>query len=192
MILLVDSFPSPIGPVALASDGRALLALEFTGRDGLAERLRARFGADAELRDAADPGGLTSQARAYFAGELDALSRVPVDGGGTAFQRRVWAALRDIRPGETSTYSALAGLLGMPRAARAVGLANGRNPIAIAVPCHRVIGADGTLTGYAGGLERKRWLLAHESAGLPLFAAGVALGSPLGAAPTARDRASGR
>jgi methylated-DNA-[protein]-cysteine S-methyltransferase len=186
MILLVDSFPSPIGPVSLASDGRALCALEFTDREGLAARLRARFGADAELRDTADPGGFTSRARAYFAGDLEALARVPVDGGGTVFQRRVWAALREIPPGETSTYSGLAARLGMPRAARAVGLANGRNPVAIAVPCHRVIGADGTLTGYAGGLERKRWLLAHESAGMPLF------GSPPRAAPTARDPASGR
>ncbi|HEY6003598.1 MAG TPA: methylated-DNA--[protein]-cysteine S-methyltransferase [Anaeromyxobacter sp.] len=171
MILLVDSFPSPIGPVSLASDGRALCALDFEGLDDLARRLRARFGEGAALRRVADPQGFTSRARAYFAGELDALADVPVDGGGTGFQRRVWAALREIPAGETRTYSALAARLGVPRAARAVGLANARNPIAIAVPCHRVIGADGTLTGYAGGLERKRWLLAHESARLPLFAA---------------------
>jgi methylated-DNA-[protein]-cysteine S-methyltransferase len=172
MILLVDSFPSPIGPVSLASDGRSLCALEFCGRDDLARRLRARFGGDASPRRAADPQGFTARARAYFAGELDALGDVPVDGGGTAFQRRVWAALREIPPGETRTYSTLAARLGFTgRAARAVGLANARNPVAIAVPCHRVIGADGTLTGYAGGLERKRWLLAHESVRLPLFAA---------------------
>jgi methylated-DNA-[protein]-cysteine S-methyltransferase len=171
MILLVDSFLSPLGAVSLASNGRALCALEFGGCDSLAQRLRARFGEDAELREVADPQGFTSRARAYFAGELDALSQVPVDGGGTAFQRKVWTALREIRPGETATYSALAARLGIPRARRAVGLANARNPVAIAVPCHRVVGADGKLTGYAGGLERKRWLLAHESVRLPLFAA---------------------
>lgn len=178
MILLVDSFPSPIGPVSLASDGRALCALEFERREGLSRRLRARFGESAAIREAADPQGFTSRARAYFAGELDALADVPVDGGGSEFQRRVWSALREIPAGETRTYSALAARLGLPRAARAVGLANARNPIAIAVPCHRVIGADGTLTGYAGGLERKRWLLAHESSRLPLFAAGALGRSP--------------
>jgi methylated-DNA-[protein]-cysteine S-methyltransferase len=180
MILLVDSFPSPIGPVSLASDGRALCALEFEEREELLRRLRARFGEGAALREAADPQGFTSRALAYFAGELDALAGVPVDGGGTDFQRRVWAALREIPAGETRTYSGLAARLGMPGAARAVGLANGRNPIAVAVPCHRVVGADGTLTGYAGGLERKRWLLAHESVRLPLFAAA---GSERGRAP---------
>jgi methylated-DNA-[protein]-cysteine S-methyltransferase len=171
MILLVDSFLSPIGSVSLASDGRALCALDFEGRDDFARRLRARFGEGAALRETADPQGFTSRARAYFAGELDALADVPVDGGGSDFQRRVWTALREIPPGETRTYSALAARLGLPRAARAVGHANARNPIAVAVPCHRVIGADGTLTGYGGGLERKHWLLAHESARLPLFAA---------------------
>jgi methylated-DNA-[protein]-cysteine S-methyltransferase len=170
MILLVDSFESPLGPVSLASDGRALRALEFLERGALEARLRARLGAGATLRDEADPQGFTSRARAYFAGELDALCDVPVDGGGSPFQQRVWDALRQIAPGETATYSALAARLGLAHAARAVGHANARNPVAIAVPCHRVVGADGTLTGYAGGLERKRWLLAHESARLPLFA----------------------
>jgi methylated-DNA-[protein]-cysteine S-methyltransferase len=171
-MLLVDSFESPIGPAWIVSDGRALRALELGGdAERLLGRLRARFGDDARARAAADPLGLTARARAYFTGDLDALAEVPVDGGGTPFQRQVWATLREIPAGETRTYSAIATRLGMPRATRAVGLANGRNPIAIAVPCHRVVGADGTLTGYAGGLERKRWLLAHEGARLPLFAA---------------------
>lgn len=170
MILLVDSFQSPLGPVSLASDGRALLALEFLEPGALEARLRARRGAGAAFRAAADPQGFTSRARAYFAGELEALADVPVDGGGSPFQQRVWDALRRIPAGETASYSALAARLGLPHAARAVGHANARNPVAIAVPCHRVVGADGTLTGYAGGLERKRWLLAHESARLPLFA----------------------
>ena len=162
MDLLLDSFDSPLGPVALASDGRALVALEFSPPQRLASRLRSRFGEGVAIRESRDPLGFTARARAYFAGDLAALAALPADGGGTPFQRRVWAALRDVPAGETVSYSALAARLGMPRAARAVGLANGRNPVAIAVPCHRVVGADGRLTGYAGGLERKRWLLEHE------------------------------
>ncbi len=171
MDLLLDAFHSPLGPVAVASDGRALVALDFCSPERMAARLRARFGDGVAIREVQDPLGLTARASAYFAGDLGALAAVPVDGGGTAFQRRVWAALRDIPAGGTESYSALAARLGMPRASRAVGLANGRNPIAIAVPCHRVVGADGSLTGYAGGIERKRWLLAHERAALPLLAA---------------------
>jgi methylated-DNA-[protein]-cysteine S-methyltransferase len=99
---------------------------------------------------------------AWFDGELGALDRLAVRTGGTAFQQTVWAALRTIPAGETWTYGRLAAAVGSPKAARAVGLANGANPVAIIVPCHRVIGANGALTGYAGGVERKRWLLAHE------------------------------
>jgi methylated-DNA-[protein]-cysteine S-methyltransferase len=101
---------------------------------------------------------------AYFAGDLSAIERLAVVTGGTDFQREVWAALRRIPAGRTLSYGALATQLGRPKAVRAVGLANGANPIGIVVPCHRVIGADGSLTGYGGGLERKRWLLAHEGA----------------------------
>ena len=162
MDILLDSFHSPLGPVSLASDGRSLVALDFGPPDRMAARLRARFGGGATVRAAPDPLGLTARARAYFAGDVGALGEVPVEGGGTPFQRRVWAALREIPAGETESYSGLAARLGLPRAARAVGLANGQNPVAIAVPCHRVVGADGSLTGYAGGLERKRWLLEHE------------------------------
>ncbi len=167
MTVVVDTFASPLGPVALASDGRALVALLFgEAADAVRARLAARFGADVRIREGADPQGFTARARAYFAGDLGALAACPVDGGGTPFQRSVWAALRGIPAGETVSYSALAARLGLPRASRAVGLANARNPIAIAVPCHRVIGADGALTGYAGGVERKRWLLRHEGARL--------------------------
>ncbi len=167
MTLLIDGFESPIGPVHVVSDGRALCALDFGApEERLLPLLRARFGGTVALRDADDPLGLVSRARAFFAGDLAALDGAPVDGGGTPFQRRVWAALREIPAGTTVTYGALAARLGVPRASRAVGAANGRNPVSIAVPCHRVIGAGGGLTGYAGGLERKRWLLAHERAAL--------------------------
>lgn len=165
MTLQVDTLDTPIGPVHLVTDGRALCALELGSREErLLPLLRARFGRGVALEEARDPMGVTARARAWFAGDLSAFADVPVDGGGTPFQRRVWAALRAIPPGETVSYGALAASLGVPRAARAVGRANGQNPIAIAVPCHRVIGASGRLTGYAGGLERKRWLLEHERA----------------------------
>ncbi len=170
MRIVYDSFVTPLGPEALASDGRALLALEF-GRpeEHLLPRLRERL-AGASLREGADPLGLSSRVHAYFAGALDALAECPVDGGGTPFQRRVWAALRGIPAGRTESYAALAVRVGAPGASRAVGRANGRNPIAIAVPCHRVVASDGSLSGYAGGVARKRWLLEHEGA-LPAQAA---------------------
>lgn len=167
MELLFDSLETPLGTVSLASDGRALVALEFLPPERMVSRLRARYGDGVAVRAARDPLGLTGMARAWFDGELAGLAAAPVDGGGTPFQRRVWAALRDIPAGSTESYSALAARLGMPRAARAVGLANARNPVAVAVPCHRVVGADGSLTGYAGGLERKRWLLDHERRARP-------------------------
>ncbi|ACG72266.1 methylated-DNA/protein-cysteine methyltransferase [Anaeromyxobacter sp. K] len=169
---------SPIGPVHLVSDGRALCALELGDTPLLRPALARRFGPDLALRAGRDPLGLASRARAWFAGDLGALDGLPLDPGGTPFQRQVWDELRRIPAGETRSYGALAAALGRPGAARAVGLANGRNPIAIAIPCHRVIGADGSLTGYAGGLDRKRWLLAHERAALdgavPRAPAGVA------------------
>jgi len=100
---------------------------------------------------------------AYFAGQLEAISKLPVARSGTEFQNQVWTALRQIPGGTTLSYGALAKEIGRPTAVRAVGLANGSNPIAIIVPCHRVVGANASLTGYGGGLERKRWLLQHEA-----------------------------
>lgn len=107
----------------------------------------------------------------YFAGDLAAIDTIPVATGGTSFQRDVWAALRTIRAGTTLSYGALARQLGHPKAVRATGMANGANPVAIVVPCHRVIGSDGTLTGYGGGINRKRWLLAHEGVAFGKFGA---------------------
>ena len=113
---------------------------------------------------ARDPLGVGTRLARYFDGRLDAIDDLPVDPGGTPFQRRVWSALRRLPCGATRSYGALAAGLGKPAASRAVGLANGANPIAIVIPCHRVIGSDGALTGYAGGIARKRWLLEHEGA----------------------------
>ena len=162
----------PIGPVHIVSDGRALVALDFGQPEArLVRLLQARFGRDVVLREADDPQGLASAVRAYFDGALIALDAIPGDGGGTPFQRRIWAALRTIPPGETRSYGQIAAALGQPGAARAVGTSNGLNPINLVVPCHRVIGSTGALTGYGGGLDRKRWLLSHERAvrqpGLP-------------------------
>ena len=165
MTLEIAEFHSPIGTIVLAVRDGTLTALVFAeGWPDRRARLVKRFG-DVDLRGAADPAGVSGRLAAYFAGDLGALDAIAVDSGGTPFQRRVWAALRTIPPGETVSYQTLARRIGAPTAVRAVGAANRTNPIGIVVPCHRVIGADGSLTGYGGGIERKRWLLTHERAG---------------------------
>jgi len=164
MTLEIAEFHSPIGTIVLAVRDGTLTALVFAeGWPDRRARLVKRFG-DVDLRGAADPAGVSGRLAAYFAGDLGALDAIAVDSGGTPFQRRVWGALRTIPPGETVSYQTLARRIGAPTAVRAVGAANGDNPVGIVVPCHRVIGADGSLTGYAGGIERKRWLLTHERA----------------------------
>jgi methylated-DNA-[protein]-cysteine S-methyltransferase len=116
--------------------------------------------------------------RAYFAGDLAVLDTIPADPGGTPFQARVWAELRKIPVGSTVSYSELARRADTPDAVRAVGAANGRNPVPIVIPCHRVIGANGTLTGYGGGLDRKQWLLVHEGVKAPAVQARLSFGTP--------------
>jgi len=163
MQLQLDSFASPIGTVLLVHDhDRNLRALDFGDHtDRMHRLLRLHYG-HFELTASPAPAHTTKALRQYFDGDLGALATVPVETGGTTFQRRVWSALRDIPAGRTQTYGALAAQLGSPKAMRAVGLANGANPVAIVVPCHRVIGASGALTGFGGGLHRKQWLLEHE------------------------------
>lgn len=164
--IAVASVRSPIGAILFATDDRALLALEFEDYETrLMVGLKARFG-DMPTQRARDPLGIATRLRAYLAGDLAALDAIPVDPGGTAFQRRVWSALRRVPVGATWSYARMARRLGKPAALRAVGHANGRNPISIVVPCHRLVGSNGSLTGYGGGLARKRWLLAHEGAAL--------------------------
>jgi O-6-methylguanine DNA methyltransferase len=166
MKLWIDEFDSVLGTILLVSDGESVRALDYVEyRERMERLLRSHYGSF-ELHAACDPGGASAAIQAYLSGGLRALNEVPVATGGTAFQRRVWARLRQIPVGATTTYGELAREFGMSNGARAVGLANGSNPIAIIVPCHRVIGANGKLTGYAGGLERKQWLLAHEGARL--------------------------
>jgi methylated-DNA-[protein]-cysteine S-methyltransferase len=139
---------TPTGLVEIDVDGDTLVALRFV-EDSLADR--------------DDPSGIADAVRRYYEGDLAALDAVPVRfDTGTAFQQEVWHALRTIPVGQTISYAELARKVGRPTGFRAVGSANGRNPIAVVVPCHRVIAADGTLGGYSGGLDNKRWLLAHE------------------------------
>ena len=153
---------SPVGVWALVASPRGVCLLHGGADwDAFGTELQRRFG-PVSLADAKDPFEAVSRLRAYFAGELNAIDRLPVDLGGTAFQQSVWAALRRIPPGRTACYSDLAATIGRPTATRAVGAANGANPVAVVVPCHRVIGKGGSLTGYGGGLERKAWLLRHE------------------------------
>ena len=161
----LDRIPTPIGEVLIATDAEARLrVLDFGDYDERMHRLlRRRYGPDGvRLVEGRAPASIRQPIEAYFAGDLTALDAIPVKTAGTAFQLEVWAALRTIPVGATLSYGALAVQIGRPAAVRAVGLANGANPIGVVVPCHRVIGADATLTGYGGGLPRKRWLLAHE------------------------------
>lgn len=164
---LTDTLATPIGKLVLICDeaGR-LRAVDWTDYAERMRRLLVRhYGAQhVTAAPAHNPFGLASALAAYFDGDLHAIDGLPVATGGTAFQKSVWQMLRSIPAGQTISYSALAMRLGKPTAIRAVGLANGANPIGIIVPCHRVIGANGSLTGYGGGLERKHWLLKHEKA----------------------------
>jgi methylated-DNA-[protein]-cysteine S-methyltransferase len=164
--LLLDRLRTPIGLALLVTDedGR-LRALDWDDyHERLRRQLRRHYGARASLLDGCAPQHIRAAVDAYFAGDLARLDGIECRTAGTPFQRAVWAALRTIPVGQTLSYGTLAAKLNAPRATRAVGLANGANPISLVVPCHRVIGADGSLTGYGGGLERKRWLLAHEGA----------------------------
>ncbi|MFO1060658.1 MAG: methylated-DNA--[protein]-cysteine S-methyltransferase [Dongiaceae bacterium] len=163
--LRLDRLETPIGALLLVADGAGRLqAAEWAdAAERLAPVLRRRFATSLDaLQPAHDPAGLTGALAAYFAGDLGAIDDLPIGEGGTGFQRRVWAALRGIPAGTTATYGAIAARLGRPAATRAVGHANGANPVSVVVPCHRLVGADGSLTGYGGGLARKRWLLTHE------------------------------
>ena len=154
---------TPLGPMRLVTDGTAILALEFDAPAVDAKPLSAAAGSIAHA--------VTQHLDAYFLRRQVELP-IPMAPSGTPFQREVWSALRGIPHGETVSYAEIARRVGRPAAVRAVGAANGRNPIAILIPCHRVIGANGTLTGYAGGLDRKRALLLLEAPGpLALFAA---------------------
>lgn len=165
--LSVNRLDTPIGEMLIVADqdGR-LRATDWTEhQDRMHRSLRLQYGENGfRLESVHTSSHLKRAISRYFAGELSAIDSLPVKTGGTPFQRAVWDALRNIPCGTTISYAQLARNIGRPKAVRAVGLANGSNPIGVVVPCHRVIGADGSLTGYGGGIERKRWLLRHEGA----------------------------
>jgi methylated-DNA-[protein]-cysteine S-methyltransferase len=168
----VEHIETPTGPMRVVSDdAHNLRAVDWDEHEPrMLDLLRRHNGANAvQLREVSRPSAAARSLLAYFDGDLEAINDLPTVTNGTAFQRSVWSALRRIRAGRTLSYGTLAAEIGQPKAVRAVGLANGANPIAIVVPCHRVIGADSSLTGYGGGLHRKRWLLAHERGERALF-----------------------
>ncbi|KQP47972.1 cysteine methyltransferase [Brevundimonas sp. Leaf280] len=166
MHLTLDRIPSPVGEMLVVTDADgAVRALDFHDYEARLRLLLRRHYGEVVLTEGRAPEPVRRAVEAWFGGELTAFDAIAVRTGGTDFQRAVWKALRDIPTGEIRTYGQLAAAIGAPKAVRAVGLANGANPVGVIVPCHRVIGANGTLTGYAGGLERKRWLLAHEAGG---------------------------
>lgn len=163
MRLRLERLRSLIGEILLVTGPEgAVRALDFADYEPRMHRLLRRHYGTYHLEDGAALKAVTTAIHDYFKGHLQSLSDIPTETSGSDFQRRVWRALMKISAGTTQTYGELAKALGKPSASRAVGLANGANPIAIIVPCHRVIGANGKLTGYGGGLERKRWLLEHE------------------------------
>ena len=164
--LRIDRIAAPAGApfaeILIAVDGDKLVAVDFKGFEARMQRLLAKRYAAFDFAEKSDPCGFATSIRAYLAGKLDAIKDIAVDTGGTPFQRDAWQALRSIAPGTTVTYGEQAQRIGRPRAARAIGTANGQNPVAIVLPCHRVVGSQGALSGYAGGVATKAWLLQHE------------------------------
>lgn len=161
--LILERLATPIGEALVVVDeAGALRAFDFSDFESRMRTLMRRHYGDMALQEGRIPDPLRAAIGRYFAGDHAALDGLVWKTNGTLFQRRVWAALCTIPAGETLSYKGLAERIGSPTAMRAVGLANGSNPVAVVVPCHRVIGANGSLTGYGGGLPRKAWLLAHE------------------------------
>jgi len=161
--LTLDRIPTPIGTALVVTDEQGVLrAFNWTDYEPAMLKWIAKRYPKAKLVEG--QGSLRAKFDAYFAGQTDALCTIAWEGAGTAFQKKVWETLCTIPAGETWTYAKLAQAIGRPTAVRAVGLANGANPVALVAPCHRVIGSNGSLTGYGGGLHRKRWLLEHEGA----------------------------
>jgi methylated-DNA-[protein]-cysteine S-methyltransferase len=165
MQLRFDKQESPIGRMLLVTDDRdVLFSLDFEDFEARMHKLLKRYYGDVQLQTGTTAKSIREALENYFDADLAALDDLRVGTGGTDFQRDVWRRLRGIPAGQTMSYGQLAEQVGRPSASRAIGLANGANPVAIVVPCHRVIGSTGALTGYGGGLSRKRWLLNHEQA----------------------------
>lgn len=164
--LRLEALATPIGRALVVTDADGVLcAVDWEDYEARMRLLMARHHPGAEISPGRAPAAVREAFEAYFAGATGELAPLVWRTNGTPFQKAVWAALCDIPAGVTLSYAGLAARIGKPAAVRAVGLANGANPVGVVVPCHRVVGANGTLTGYGGGLHRKRWLLAHEGAG---------------------------
>ena len=167
LLLMVDRIDTPLGELFIVTDedGNLRFTTWADYETHLRPSLEHHYGKNGfTIEPGRNPGGSAEAIARYFAGDLSAIDTLPVQTTGTPFQQQVWSALREIPCGTTISYAALAARIGRPNAVRAVGLANGSNPVGVVVPCHRVIGSDGSLTGYGGGIERKRWLLRHEHA----------------------------
>ena len=163
--LILDRVETPVGVALVVVDEKGVLrAFDFADYEPRMRKLMGRHYPGMDLNPGRAPDRLRAAVARYFEGDMDAFDGVAWATNGTDFQRKVWDALCTIPAGETLSYKGLAERIGKPSAMRAVGLANGSNPVAIVVPCHRVIGANGSLTGYGGGLPRKKWLLSHEGA----------------------------
>jgi methylated-DNA-[protein]-cysteine S-methyltransferase len=163
--LTLDRLTTPIGVALLVTDERGMLrAFNWTDYEPAMRAWIGRHYPKAELVEGRAPGLVRGAFEAYFRGDAEALAPVPWKASGTPFQLQVWNALCAIPAGETISYATLARRIGRPSAVRAVGHANGANPVAVVVPCHRVIGTNGSLTGYGGSLPRKKWLLEMEGA----------------------------
>ncbi len=163
MQLFIDKLPSPLGTLLLVTDGETLCALDYADCEPrMLSFLHARYGQVRLKKGTTNVYTFSAALRAYLSGDLASINDLPVNTSGTPFQQQVWSTLRMIPPGTVMTYGELAKRVGRPAAYRAVGMTNALNSVAIVVPCHRLVGANGALTGYAGGLQRKRWLLEHE------------------------------
>jgi methylated-DNA-[protein]-cysteine S-methyltransferase len=153
---------TPIDALTLAARDGRLCILHFGAREGPVRATLQGWYPGESIERRRDPAGAATALAKYFSSNLDILETVEVELNGTPFQQRVWRALRKVRAGRTASYAEIAQIIGAPSAIRAVGAANGANPVALIVPCHRIIGSNGSLTGYGGGLKRKEWLLRHE------------------------------
>jgi methylated-DNA-[protein]-cysteine S-methyltransferase len=169
MNIRIATIDSPIGKLTAAAHGDRVCVVHFGPQTPALRSSLKGWYPDASIEEAEDPGGAVGVLRRYFDGDLASLDEIEVEVNGTTFQKNVWLALRTVKAGTTMSYAQLAKRVGSPAAIRAVGAANGANPVAVVLPCHRIIGSNGSLTGYGGGLHRKRWLLDHEGVKPTLF-----------------------
>ncbi len=167
--IALSTVDSPIGKLTVAARGPRVCLVHFGPVNKYVRSALATWYPDVPVEPGDDPAGAVSVLKRYFGGDLASLDEVDVELHGTPFQQRVWNALRTVAAGTTTSYTQLADRVGAPTAVRAVGAANGANPVAVVLPCHRIIGSNGSLTGYGGGLDRKRWLLNHEGVSRTLF-----------------------